>query len=310
MEQFNLRSIDDFDKEFYAEAYAAGNRPEPEQKNSLIPEISKPDTEPEAEPETTAVFEPTAGDRVEKYFRKPADTPVDISSTEPAPSEINIKNFTQTGSKPVTPVSAIVIPEEKPEKITKEGKESKGVKSKGIYLFGKIASIVLLAATVIVFILGCFVSIFLDNKGSTLGKYCFNTMCQDIEAINLSKGDLVISEKLPLNEYKPQDPVAVPAPNGENGCDVQSVQYVESLGDATTISTVAVSDGVAQNENVNYTDCYGVVKFYIPALGGIISFAMQNAILVCALFVLLAALWCLLLVVIEKKSTSDTGKKN
>ena len=47
--------------------------------------------------------------------------------------------------------------------------------------------------------------------------------------------------------------------------------------------------------------CYGIVTNYIPVLGGLLHFAMDNVILVCILFVLLAALWCLILVLIENK---------
>lgn len=266
MDEFKLKSPDEFDSEFVAkQVKAAPVQP----RENLIPEMAK--DEPIKEIEILPVEEEPA----------PAAPAVNISglyTSESMNNGIDLSELT-------------------------DSKEKKKKKSKGA-LAGKIVSIILLVLTVVVFIIGCFISVFLDNKGSNIAGITFNTVSQDIEKMGLSKGDLVIAKKLPANEYAYNDFVAYPSVSGD-GCDVFNVQNVTIVGDTAQF---ILSDPTGYNNmGVNYdsTECLGSVTFYIPLLGGIISFAINNAILVCALFILLAALWCLLLILIEKSESKS-----
>lgn len=301
MEQFKLKSIDELDLEFVNNS--RGQKAQTNEPKSLIPEISK--NEPVKRSDETIGAH---------YFTKPAqpldEQPIYTPETQaPKKKARPLVPIGQTPS-PYAPVGA--IEEENLDfsdanygeaKVDNEKKKS----SKGV-LAGKIISIVLLCATVVVFLLGCFVTIFLDNNGTDIGGMCFNTMGQDIEALEVSKGDLIISKKLEASEYTVGDLIAVPSSYFE-GCDIQSISYVSAYSpDSAQITTTAMSGGVGYSNSVTSANCYGVVSSYIPALGGLLSFAMENAILVCILFVLLAAFWCLLLVLLEKSSSKASAK--
>lgn len=167
-------------------------------------------------------------------------------------------------------------------------------------VFCKSLSIILLCSTVFAFIIGCFISVFLDNNGLDVGGYCFNTQSQDIESLGVKKGDLIISKKVDINSVNSKDVICVPQMNGD-GCDVQVVKNTYQNGPDEIINTIAFENGFTVEGAIQNELSYGLVKRYIPVLGKIINFAMNNAILVCALFVLIAALWCIVLILVEKK---------
>lgn len=298
MEQFKLKSIEEFDNEFVAKIKAE----KAAEKSSVIPEITKE--------EPTVVFAET---QPTGYFKKSEEK----IQFEPQSVETAVKPrpLTPIGQNPVSyaPVApeATESKEEEPGEsldfsdgnygeVFVEPEESKK-NSKGT-LAVKIISIVLLCATVLTFVFGCFISVFLDNNGTSLGSVCFNTMSQDIENLGVSKGDLIISSKpeSPF-DYQSGDLVAVPATNS-TGCDINSVDSVSQLTlDTASINTTAIVNGYGYQNTVTSDNCYGVVSFYVPVLGGLLNFAMENVVLVCVLFVLLSALWCLILVMAEKK---------
>ena len=296
MEQFKLKSIDELDLDF-VNSSRSPKAPASETK-SLIPEM-----------ETSAA--PKADDTIgAQYFSKPA------ANSVYAPDEQGQKKkarplvpIGQTPS-PYTPVGAqaenkeaISISEDDFDDSNIDDNAPKK-SSKGA-LAGKIISIILLCATVVVFLLGCFVTIFLDNNGTDIGGICFNTMGQDLD-IGVSKGDLIISEKLEAAEYKIQDYVVVPSTSFE-GCDIQKVQSIYPYStESVQLTTATISGNI---NTVPSANCYGVVVSFIPGVGGLLSFAMENAILVCILFVLLAAFWCLLLVLIEKSTEKPAKTK-
>ncbi len=298
MEQFKLKSIEEFDNEFVAKIRAE----KAAEKNSVIPEISKE--------EPAVVFAET---QPEKYFNK-AET---NAAFEPKPVETEVKPrpLTPIGQNPIS--YAPVAPEAKEESEENAGEsldfsdgnygevyvepDDTQKASKG-NLAVKIISIVLLCATVLTFVFGCFISVFLDNNGTSLGNTCFNTMSQDIENLGVSKGDLIISTKpdSPF-DYQAGDLIAVPATDS-TGCDINSVDSVSQLTlETANINATAISNGYGYQNTVTSDSCYGIVSFYIPVLGGLLNFAMENVVLVCVLFVLLSALWCLILVMAERK---------
>lgn len=303
MEQFKLKSIDELDLEFVSATRGQSNTINSNSVNSLIPEISKTEAEVPAK-ETVAV----------NYFQKPAQ------SLDEQPVYTPDTQETKKKARPLVPIgqnasySPVGANDEETLDFSEDNygevtiKDEKKESGKGA-LAGKIISIVLLAVTVIVFILGCFVSIFLDNNGSDIGGVCFNTMYQDIESLGVPQNALIISKKVEYNEYASGDLIAVPS-TVANRCDIQSVNYANVYSGDAQLTTTALLGGVGYSSMVVASQTYGVVQFYIPALGGLLNFAMDNAILVCVLFVLLSALWCLVLVLLEKSSKPATKREN
>ncbi len=297
MEQFKLKSIDELDLDF-VNSSRTPKAPASETK-SLIPEM-----------ETSAT--PKADDTIgAQYFSKTA------ANSVYAPDEQSQKKkarplvpIGQTPS-PYTPVGAQAESKETIS-FTEDDFDDSNVdsnapkkSSKGA-LAGKIISIILLCATVVVFLLGCFVTIFLDNNGTDIGGISFNTMGQDIEDLGVSKGDLIISEKLEASEYEIGNFIVVPSTSFE-GSDIQKVQSIYPYSTESVQLTTVTGSGYTNT--VPSANCYGAVISFIPGVGGLLSFAMENAILVCILFVLLAAFWCLLLVLIEKSTEKPEKAK-
>ncbi len=303
MEQFKLKSIDELDLEFVAKTRgqtSASAQPSITPPVKPADEISSySDSEKGqsyfAKPAQNLNAEPTYSPQPEKQVKKPRPlVPIGQNnagySPVGAPAQQNEQPFIPNINYGETEV------EETPKK----------AKSKGA-LAGKIISIILLAATVVVFVLGCFVSIFLDNGGSNIGGICFNTMSGDLDVAGVSpvsEGDLIISKKVEPGEYAPGDMIAVPSAT-TNGCDIHVINVINNAGpeDADLI-TSDITNPSQLPATIRASGCYGVVNSYIPALGGLLSFAIENAILVCILFVLLAAFWCLLLVLLEKSGPS------
>lgn len=299
MEQFKLKSIEELDLEFIN--LINGPKVPVSEAKTLIPEIEKAPEEPKAE-ETIGA----------QYFTKPAQAEEEpaapVAEAEEEAPKKKARPLIPIGQTP-SPYSPVGAMPDKKETVdfsesNFEVEEEPKKKSKGA-LAGKIISIVLLCATVVTFLLGCFVTIFLDNNGTDIGGYCFNTMGQDIEDLGVSKGDLIVSKKVEANEYQVGNLIVVPSSMFE-GCDIQSIQSTNPYSsDSVQITTNALSGSYGYTNSVTSANCYGVVSSYIPALGGLLSFAMENAILVCILFVLLAAFWCLLLVLIDKSQAKN-----
>ncbi len=263
MEDFKLKSIDEFDAEFAQLIGTAAPRQE----------VKAP-----AEP-----------------VKKPFNSAINFPGNEAfLQNEVPAEEKPQAEKKPFSLFDG--IDDEDDEEDEPKVKSGKGA------LAGKIISIVMLAVTVVVFVLGCFVSVFLDNNGAAIGKTTLNTMAQDNEKLQITKGALVPGKILEPQDYQVGDAVAVASQTGE-GCDVLQITNVQFYGDDASLTLNDVN--VYSTRTVNSSECYGKVESFIPSLAGFINFAMDNAILVCVLFVLLAALWCLVLVLIEK----STAKK-
>lgn len=280
MENFKIRSIDEFDFDFVAKIN--------EQKNNEISSVS--DEIVITEPVTDEPVNENQEDVNISFFSKSAEPEIE---SEP-----------ETHDDPASPVALSY------ESVS-EGTVNQPEKSKrsGAATAGKIASIIMLAATIIVFVLGCFVTIFLDNNGSNLFGLCFNTISADIYDSTgskiISKGDLIISEKADVSEYVSGKMIVVKSNNPESDySDLHIINGVMSVtGTNAHLTTTNLADPYAGSLTVMSEDTYGIESSYIPLLGTILHFAMDNAILVCVLFVLLAALWCLILVLIENQKT-------
>lgn len=313
MDQFKLKSIDELDLEFVSKS--RGQSPAANQVFSA-PQNETNEASSKAQdisssgyfskPAQSLDAEPTYSPQPEKKEKKPRPL---------VPIGQNNAGYSPVGA-PAQQENAPFIPNINYGETEVESVPQK--KSKGA-LAGKIISIILLAATVVVFVLGCFVSIFLDNGGSNIGGFCFNTLSADLPIRFISddpddrgilKGDLIISQKVEASEYATGNLLSVPSATTD-GCDVHVINSVNPLGleDAELI-TNDITNSTQMPGNILASDCYGIVKVYAPAIGGLLSFAIENAILVCILFVLLAAFWCLLLVLLEKSGKPSTKEKN
>lgn len=328
MDQFKLKSIDELDLEFVSKT--RGQSPVAKKAPAPAPApVSKPVSKPAPAPAPAPVSKPApafsqsnSDDLDFEFFSTAAKTPEAQPTYSPKPQQSEKKKprplvpIGQNGAG-YNPVGAPDQQDDSPfapefsyDDISSEDAPAK--KSKGA-LAGKIISIILLVATVVVFVLGCFVSIFLDNGGSNIGGTCFNTMSGDLDVEGVSpvsKGDLIISKKLEISEYTVGDMIAVPSLTTA-GCDIHIIDVINPLGyDNAEFITRDITNPNQTECNVMASDCYGVVNLYTPALGGLLSFAIENAILVCILFVLLAAFWCLLLVLLEKSGKPSTKQKS
>lgn len=288
MDDFKLKSIDEFDLSFVEERK---KREAAAKAESLIPkmETAKVDDEPveidffnfDEEPESVQQDVPT---------QNAPETPV---QTEAAPFTqlYESDSMSEKGTDPFAYEAGNTDAE--PEK---KAKKSAGA------LAGKIIAIVLLVASVLVFIFGCFVSVFLDNSARSLGKYTLNTQAADVEVngANLKKGDLIIAEKLGADEYNTGDYVAVPSTTS-GGCDIMVVNAVEPLTEETCrLQLINASNLSGITVTYDSKDTLGKVNFYVGKLAGLIGFAISNAILVCLLFVFLVALLLLVIILIDK----------
>lgn len=300
MDQFKLKSIDELDLEFVSKTrgHSAAANQAPEAVSSVVHDagglgyFSKP--------AQSLDTEPTYSPQPEKKEKKPRPL-VPIGQSNAGYSPVGAPEEKQNNAPFIPNINYGET----------ETEEAPAKKSKGA-LAGKIVSIIMLAVTVVVFVFGCFVSIFLDNNGSSLGGLCFNTMSGDLEVAGVSpvsKGDLIISKKVEISEYTMGDMIAVPS-STTNGCDIHIINSITPLGlEDAEFMTNDITNESQMASTVTASSCYGVVNSYIPAVGGLLSFAIENAILVCILFVLLAAFWCLLLVLLEKSGKSSTKAK-
>lgn len=182
-------------------------------------------------------------------------------------------------------------------------KKNKGLKG---LIAAKIVCIIMLALTLIIFVAGCFISIYLNNDGVSLKGICFNTLASDVDLSGkkLNKGDLIISQKTNYDEYSESlnMPIAIPVNGVKNeGCEIEYIYSVSNIieDEATVITYDPETNEVSDKKHVA-DKTYGIVRYYFPFIGGALVFALNNVILVCVLFVLMAAFWCLLMILVEK----------
>lgn len=293
MNEFRILSIDEFDALFVKDLRIKKAEP-PKTDSGLIPELI---TDNNA---SAAVIEKPAISDAETSL---SDTPTAVEANQ------NISTDDSSSSPlvdvPQENASSVIIDGDSSEN-TDENKGEK--KKKNDYLAGKVVSIVMLSITAVVFLLGCFISVFLDNNGLDIGGICFSTQSRDIIVGDdeIGKGALIISKKLQPEQYSENlnKPVAVRADkNASSGCDIMFLYSASESYEAGTVLQVydPMTNEISENTYLS-SECSGIVRRYLPAVGGILTFAINNAVLVCALFVLLAAFWCLLLVLFEKNN--------
>lgn len=310
MEKFKIKSIEEFDVDFVAKF----NQPAADVTESETDRnINLDDLAPETTSDNAAtqiLFENTQPETLPEYSEQPQAAPV--------------------------PPQAPPVPPQ-PEKKAEEQKKPEKAKQSGLAITGKIIATILLVATVITFIFGCFVSVFLDNNNLDIG-FTLTTVNADTknssadDAVTIvSKGDMVLSSKPDpikyfdiLNETKLSGESLLISyssnPADENS--FSDIYYVKEVISATESGAVLSATNLTspapgyQSIEISTDDksYHGVVKLYAPAIGGILHFASDYAILVCILFILMAAFWCLVLVLIDNqrnktKKTKEKAKK-
>jgi hypothetical protein len=280
MDEFRLRSLDEFDSDFVASVKEKSSAPS---QGSLIPEFEIKEADPGQQ------TSPAVGD-------KPLYTPEKMSNADVEPLIESLGK--------------------EPEYETEKPKLGAGA------IVGKIIAIVLLVATVLVFVCGCFISIFLDNKGSTVFGMSLNTLAHDTTLnnnVNLKKGDLLISSRKADADYTEGSHLAVPtADTASKGCDIVTITQVTVQEGDEAYVVRQPGDNFGVSSVYTKDTSYGVVTRYVPHIGGLLGFAMDNAIWFCAMFVLLAAVCICVLVLInwtaankvkEPKDEENTDKE-
>lgn len=296
MDNFTPLSIDEFDRAFASKTKSEPvNMPlpfdaEPEiissGRDSLIPEIPV-EEKPQADRE-----EP------ERFFNRQPAQAVEV----PAVPEDNI-------AKPAAPPAGAYdsLIETKPRSINYieyEGDpedDEDEPKGRGAgNLAAKIVVIVLLAATLVTFVLGCFVSMFIDNRDVSAGSYTFCTIRNSVLSPKLSQGDMIIVKKCTPDQLTVGRLIAFYSPS-YTGCRVHVISSTTQVyADTYNIVTTGYDGETASSANITNADVIGIVAAYVPNVGSVVNFAMNNGILVCVLFALLVVFWGLLLVLIER----------
>lgn len=311
--EFRLRSIEEFDAYFVQSVRvtkAPAPKPVSKPSGSLIPELNKNTFEIKGETSSAAPAHTVQNIPVTPPARQ-AETiaprplvPIGSGQTTLPPEQISL------GAVAVSKEKTAYIPpreEDFEEEAVKEKKSGKGA-----FLALKIASIVLLSVTIFVFLAGCFTAIFINNDGGQIAGYKLNSQLRDTTfltdkgEITISKGSLVISKEIEASEYETNMMIAVTAEDesGNKCCDIYSVSNITPINKDTVTLDLVIPENGENGGQTTSDNCYGLVKYYIPVIGGAISFTISsivNSILVCVLCILLAAFWCLLLILADKK---------
>ncbi|MBQ6268036.1 MAG: hypothetical protein IJK64_09755 [Clostridia bacterium] len=304
MEQFKLRNIDEFDRDFVAAQQAKKAK-----AAELFQEPVFPTPETLIEPDPMQDI--SSGMGLPPLEQEPPEEPrplVPIGQKNTIYDPFG-EDFPDT-SDTVEPLN-----EEDFDPRKQKGKTKPGI------LVGKIITIVLLCLTVVAFVLGCFISIFIDNNGSDVGGFCFNEMSREIVIENegqviqkIPEGSLIISKKKDPATYELGDFVVVPA--ATTGCDIQVISGIENMSTGPRFSTMPIGAGYGATNFVTQDQCYGEVNFYIPVLGHLINMAIADPvqmIIASAIFIIFAAVCCVGLVLLEsanKKSKKKSKKEN
>ena len=301
MEQFKLRNIEDFDRDFVAAKQAKAAKPV-----EAIPAFE----EAEIDFPTQPIQHETMQDISSSNVIPPENSPLDARPLVPIGQKNTI--YSPLGDDYLDTSDTVApLNEEDFDPRKQKGKRKPGV------LAGKIITIVLLCATVLLFVTGCFISIFIDNNGSDVGGFCFNEMSREIViekdgqvVQKIPEGALIISKK--KETYEIGNFVVVPA--ATTGCDIQVISSVENLSTGTRFSTVPIGAGYGASSFIDQEQCYGEVNFYIPVLGHLVNMAIADTvqmIITCVIFIIFAAVCCGVLVLLESanKKTKKKSKK-
>ncbi len=305
MEEFKLKSIDEFDELFVAGRNKKESAPA-KPKSSLIPQMEEP-----AEIDLLAGFDSDTG---EETVTVPAGDSIPgfapVGAVPPAPSAPAVAppaplyaspRMSQTDVRP--PVSKPLYQDPQADTGEDDYDDEPEIKqSAGAYI-GKAIAVIMIVLTVLVFIFGCFLSIFLDTQRN-LGKYSLHTQSVDItdEQVSygkIAKGDMIIAEKTDIDSYVHDDFITVPSGDAP-GCDIALLDSIETTEDGVTyLNLKSTANLNGQPQPCNADTVYGKVAFYVPMLAGLLGFALSNSVLFILLFIAIVIIWSLVIVFIE-----------
>lgn len=305
MNEFRILSIEELDAEFVTRLRVSADPPKTD--NTLIPEFVKT-KDVFFTKETTAeeVFETDNNAKIISDYLSADHRPVSHPNTEN--TDNNPRPIIPLGqgkpfySSDVNGEEAKILSEEDFESETKP-KKRKGIKG---LIFAKIICILMLVSTLVTFVFGCFVSVFINNSSVDIKGISFNTLANDaaLSKETLREGDLIISQRKDYAGYADNlnKPIAVPADREDTtGCKIEYIHFVtQGTGGETYIQTYRPDDGIPSGKQYDAENTMGIVIYYVPFVGGIITFALSSPILICVLFVLMIAFWCLIMILIEK----------
>ncbi len=311
MDAFRLLSIDELDELFVAER-KKNEAPAPA-KDSLIPDMEQ--SAPE-EIDLLGGFDFDSPESAPAEAFVPAEPAAPVAPAAPAVAPPPpLYASPKMSEEPIEPLLDSDDPAKKAADIYAEAKEEDDEEKKSSVgaIIGKGICIAVLVLTVLVFIGGSFISVFLDTQ-RTLGKYVFSTQAVDITGVeglnvNLKHGDLIISEKIAGSEYKKNDLVPVPSATA-TGCDLTVVdEALPAEGGNAELSLVNMANPNGIPVRYGSDKVLGRVVYYVPMIAGLIGVALQNTVLVIIIFIIIAVLCCALFVLIDKmqsrKSVED-----
>lgn len=303
MNEFKILSIEELDAEFVTRLRVPAA---PAKTDTLIPEFNKTEDIYFAKESTAeTVKEPDDNTRIIN----------DYLSADPRPVAHPVAENTDNNPRPIIPLGQgkpLCSPDGAGEdtKILSEedfDTDKKPPKRKGIkgLVFAKVLCILMLSSTLLTFIFGCFISVFINNSSVDLKGITFSTLADDVVLSNekMHKGDLIISKKADYTEYAENlnKPLALSAEDKNTGCKIEYIYSVSQDTDGETdIFTYSPADNKPLNQKYDAENTMGIVIYYVPLIGGIITFALSSPILICVLFVLMIAFWCLIMILIEK----------
>ena len=310
MEDFELKSLDELDRAFMAKLSEKSEKSEKTQEKeeyedidsgSVIPDLPKDDFDGvgdfdispagfESAPAKAPVSAESEKERLKNEYLSQT-----LRADSAKPFTISKQDSDGLFGKKAIPIADTSISSDSEEEDLEEEKKS----SPAITAL-KAVSIVMLSITVLVFVFGCFLSIFIDNDGISLGSSSLSNALDTYADFGISKGSLIISKTTAQSDLKKGDPIAIAA-SDNSGSEVYVVQDVGTAYNTQTAITAAPANG-GTVINVSSEGGLQVVKYYFPVIGGAIHFAMNNLIIICALFLLLAALWILVLILVEKSA--------
>ncbi len=304
MNEFRILSIDELDEEFVTKLRVPS---EASEAKTLIPEFVKTENEVSGNEDSTYA---------EPIINQTANIINEYLSSDPKPVTHPTQIKDENGMRPIIPLGQgkpFYSPDgniSEPKALREEDFEinDKPQKQKGYkgLIFARIFCIIMLVSTLLTFISGCFVSVFLNNSIIDLKGISFNTLAVDVTLTEekLNAGDLIISKRYDYESYceNLNRPLAVPVEGAENsGCIIEYIENVSEGDDGSAeITTYDPVTGKPLKKIYNSEHTYGVVLYYVPLVGSILNFALNSPILICVLFVLMIAFWCLLMILVEK----------
>lgn len=248
-------------------------------KNKYIEEASEDfAAEIEEEPD---VAEPETDEDLEMLIREalPEDDEIPQAETEDAEADNDSEDAPETEEEVPTEENSDF---EAPEIPNEDGfaEEESSEPSKGKRIGARIFTILLVVvfvATIVVSTLNMVLKV--NEKSPAFGSKYFFTTTVDYDSMDIGKGELVVCER--------QDDI-------EDGSSVCFRQSDNTVGFGIKSETAKEKDNygnrllIVSGKSVSKSAVFGVIKYSVPVIGGIIQFILDNYLATLGILVLLA----------------------